>query len=584
MACNAIGQLSIDYAAPAGKENRDTSFQAMFHKQIIPTLLQMMTDSENPRVQAHGAAALVNFCEHASKETLANYLDGILTRLMELLQSPSRIVLEQTVTALATVADSSKDFFQKYYPHFMPPLKHILAQPPVDARFRLLRGKTMECITLIGIAVKKEMFAPDVHEIMHSLQNPPITDPDDPQISYVLAAWARICEILQEDFVPYLGVVMPPLLKSVAIKAEVKLLEVDAGTDELEGGVDNWELIYAGEHVMGIKTSPLEEKKTACEMLRIYVQQMQGAFGPYIEQVSELMIEALSFPFDEDVRRVSASILPLLMQAAIESPAHGPRACQILWVKFSTSLLAAIKSEKEQETLSWQLDALKDCVEILGTDGLSEQFLKELTDILQEHFKRYDERCDERCKARVEDPDYDADFENALEEDEQLEAQMIQEVANLIHALFNVLGKVYLPFFECIIGEFFKMLEPEPARTHYDHHWAICVFDDLIEACGPASFVYAPQFAQYMLRYAVGLSRLCIPTHPVSLRNELADHVWSCAQISHGFASGGASGRSIWCGNHGNPRRTVVCPDMQGRTCRSHADRTGGRLAQPREH
>jgi len=48
----------------------------------------MMEDNENPRVQAHGAAALVNFCEHANKDTLQPYLDGILAQLGNMLSSP----------------------------------------------------------------------------------------------------------------------------------------------------------------------------------------------------------------------------------------------------------------------------------------------------------------------------------------------------------------------------------------------------------------------------------------------------------------------------------------------------------------
>jgi len=50
-------------------------------------------------------------------------------------------------------------------------------------------------------------------------------DPDDPQISYMLAAWARMCEILGDDFIPYLGIVMPPLLRSVKLEAKLMFLE-----------------------------------------------------------------------------------------------------------------------------------------------------------------------------------------------------------------------------------------------------------------------------------------------------------------------------------------------------------------------
>ncbi len=45
-------------------------------------------------------------------------------------------------------------------------------------------------------------------------------EPDDPQISYMLQAWTRICKCLGRDFVPSLPYVMPPLLRSSEIPPE----------------------------------------------------------------------------------------------------------------------------------------------------------------------------------------------------------------------------------------------------------------------------------------------------------------------------------------------------------------------------
>lgn len=41
-------------------------------------------------------------------------------------------------------------------------------------------------------------------------------EPDDPQVSFLLQAWARVCKALGQEFVPYLEVVMPPLLQSAS--------------------------------------------------------------------------------------------------------------------------------------------------------------------------------------------------------------------------------------------------------------------------------------------------------------------------------------------------------------------------------
>lgn len=71
------------------------------------------------------------------------------------LQKGSKLVLEQVVTSIASVADTAEEKFVPYYDLFMPSLKHIV-ENAVQKELRLLRGKTIECISLIGLAVGKE--------------------------------------------------------------------------------------------------------------------------------------------------------------------------------------------------------------------------------------------------------------------------------------------------------------------------------------------------------------------------------------------------------------------------------------------
>ena len=56
---------------------------------------------------------------------------------------------------------------------------------------------------------------------------------DDPQISYLIGAWTRICKILGKDFEQYLPIVMGPVLKAAAFKPEVTVL---AGTQAERNG------------------------------------------------------------------------------------------------------------------------------------------------------------------------------------------------------------------------------------------------------------------------------------------------------------------------------------------------------------
>jgi hypothetical protein len=83
-ACNAVGQMSTDFAG---------TMQEKYHQVVLPSIIPVLESAE-PRVQAHAAAALVNFCEEAEKNILEPYLDQLLNHLLMLLQSPKRFVFQ----------------------------------------------------------------------------------------------------------------------------------------------------------------------------------------------------------------------------------------------------------------------------------------------------------------------------------------------------------------------------------------------------------------------------------------------------------------------------------------------------------
>lgn len=64
-------------------------------------------------------------------------------------------MLEQVVVTIAALADLIQENFVTYYDRFMPCLKFIIENANVK-ELRLLRGKAIECASLIGVAVGSE--------------------------------------------------------------------------------------------------------------------------------------------------------------------------------------------------------------------------------------------------------------------------------------------------------------------------------------------------------------------------------------------------------------------------------------------
>lgn len=52
-----------------------------------------------------------------------------------------------------------------------------------------------------------------------------ITETDDPQASYLITAWGRICRTLGSQFAQFLPSVMPPLLESAALKPDFAIID-----------------------------------------------------------------------------------------------------------------------------------------------------------------------------------------------------------------------------------------------------------------------------------------------------------------------------------------------------------------------
>ncbi|GAB6024224.1 hypothetical protein CHUAL_008922 [Chamberlinius hualienensis] len=496
-ACNAIGQMSSDFAP---------IFQKKFHDKIVPGLLMVMDDNNHPRVQAHGGAALVNFCEDCPKTILSSYLENIICRLEtilrakldELVTKGTKLVLEQIVTTIASVADTSEEKFTNYYDRFIPCLKYIIQNANLP-ELRLLRGKTIECVSLIGLAVGPDKFMPDANDIMDLLLKAQNSAEgglaeDDPQVSYMISAWARICKVLGKRFEQYLPLVMDPVMKTASLKPEVAILDVD-DMQTVEGD-EEWQFVSLGEQQnFGIRTAGLEDKATACQMLVCYARELKEGFAGYTEDVVKLMVPMLKFYFHDGVRSAAAESLPYLLECA---QIKGPNYVTDMWNYICPELIKAIDSEPESDVLCEHLNSMAKCIELMGKGSLMEEHMGELIKILErqltEHFTKADERQEKR-----KGEDYDDVVEEALLNEDDDDVYILSKVSDVVHSLFATYKSTFFVYFDTLLPLFVKLLEP--GRSWSDHQWAICVFDDVIEHGGPECVKYQEYFLPHMMSH-----------------------------------------------------------------------------------
>ncbi|KAI5084377.1 hypothetical protein GOP47_0000546 [Adiantum capillus-veneris] len=493
-AINAIGQLSTDLG-PELQEN--------YHQRVLPALVGAMDDFHSPRVQAHAAAAILNFSESCTPEILTPYLDVLVNKLLVLLQSGKRMVQEGVLTALASVADSTQTSFQVYYDTVMPYLKAILLNA-TDKPNRMLRAKSMECISLVGMAVGKEKFGQDakqVMEVLMNLQGAQLED-DDPITSYMLQAWARLCKCLGQDFQPYMSIVMPPLLQSAQLKPDVTITDADdSGNDAIDSDDESVETITIGDKKIGIRTSVLEEKATACNMLCCYAVELKEGFYPWVDQVASILVPLLKFYFHEEVRKASVSAMPELLRAvklAFEKGVAIGRDESYLKQLANyiiPALVEALHKEPETEVLSSMLESINECIQTAGVllDG---GHIKSMVDEFKQAITASCTRKRERAE-RTKTEDFDAEEGELLQEENAQEEEVFDQIGECLGTLIKTFKAPFLPFFEELIPFITPMLGKD--RTPEERRIAICIFDDVAEQCQSSACKYYDTFLPFLL-------------------------------------------------------------------------------------
>ena len=484
--CNALGQMSTDFAG---------TMQEKYHAEVLTNIIPVLESSE-PRVQSHAAAALVNFCEEAEKEILEPYLDSLLQRLLNLLQSPKRYVQEQALSTIATIADSAEAAFGKYYGTLMPLLFNVLRTEQAK-EYRLLRAKAMECATLIALAVGKEKMGQDSLDLVQLLgmvQNG-ITDADDPQAQYLLHCWGRMARVLGADFVPYLPSVMPPLLELAKSKADITLLDDDeqiANYEQEEG----WELVPLKGKVIGIKTSILEDKHSAIELIYIYAQQLKDHFAPWvIDILHNVSLPGLAFFFHDPVRVASAKSVPMLLNAYKLAQGETSQALMQLWESTVEKLLEVLTPETAIDTLAEMYQCFYESIEVIGKNCLAQSHMEKFITAARETLEEYQSRVQKRVqdKQEVEDPEDDNEEDLYAIEDDQ---DLLSDMNKAFHTIFKHHGVSFLPAWQKLMPYYDSFIRSQDPTQR---QWALCIIDDVLEFCGEQSWQYQQQIREPLL-------------------------------------------------------------------------------------
>ena len=487
VAINCLGQLCDDFSPDVQEDH---------HALVLPTLMNAIRDNAaHPRVQAHAATATVNFTGPASDSVLEPYLDQLLSQLFELLSGNSKHAQIEAVTAIASIAESAKKCFVKYYSAFINPLKLIVthATGPDD---HTLRCRAMECIGLIGVAVGHDVFINDANEIMTMLLqslNLAYSNTDTGTVP-LHQAFMKIAEAIGTDFVPYLSKILPVVFEMCELDIDVTLQDEAEELTEDQVELKGVSAALGGMGRLVMSTACLEDKTLGVASLVAYLEHVGQGVMPWLEQITKVLTDMLSYLYDADIRAIACPSMADILRTVKEA---SPDAMDNVWQFIRTTMLECISKEYDVEVLMNLLSAFHDCVSIVGADALDAESLGVMPAFFTELFNDVSERRQERNEAR-EDQDFDEEAAEALDQDNQVEDSIASQIASVMGALLKSHKASFIPVIAELRDVLLGMLNSE---IPWDRHAALCIFDDILEQTPQHAEPFFPSFAPAVLKY-----------------------------------------------------------------------------------
>jgi len=320
-ACFCLGQIS-EHCQPDVLE---------YSEQILPIVFNLL-DDKTVAVQATSCYVLEMFCERLEPEAVRPLLDPLVKKLAAMLEgSNKRSVQEMAVAALAATAVAAEEEFTPYVGGVAALMSKCMTL--TDENMFSLRGRALECMGHMAIAVGRETFRPYFQVTMECACDGLTRDSTDLH-EFAYAVFANLSKVMKEEFAPALPELVPHLVTVIgtdegslepAEEAE-KSAQFGALDDSDDEGDD------AGNYVLHVRTALLEVKKGALTAIGELAAHTGADFSPFLESVMQVLHKAAN-NWHPLIKCEVADALPNMVVPSVAANHKG----EIQWTKGDTS-------------------------------------------------------------------------------------------------------------------------------------------------------------------------------------------------------------------------------------------------------
>ncbi|MCD7453686.1 hypothetical protein HAX54_021877 [Datura stramonium] len=485
----AIGQLS-KYLSP--------HFQEQYHQQLLPALIEVLDDFDNPRLQTRAASAILLFSHNCCADILKPYLQKIVSKLVGFLQRGMTMVKEAALATLASLAISSQEDSAYIYDSIMPYLKVILVITTED-NSRMLLAKSLECITLTTMAVGNLAILGYVEKVtaaLISLQETHMEE-EDPMRCLLLQAWGRLCKCLGAEFIPYLSAAMPIVLKSATLENYLGVSDNSDDSDD-ESTIN----VTVENEKIGIRSALLEEKALACHMLCCFAAEIKEGLHLWVNEVVSALVQNITFKYSEEVRMAAISAMPLLLNSAacamkkgLPVIGCGKSPAQKISDTIIPALLDALTKESKVQIQATLLEALNESIQIPGSrlsKDQAEKFVDGISKVLAT-CSYHKTEAEKRAKKHK-----DLREQELLKEEAEKHLTICRNIGICLGTMVKKLKASFLPLFDKFLPYISLLWSND--RTAKERRIVVQLFRDIAEQCQEEVFRYYEEWIPLLPR------------------------------------------------------------------------------------
>eukprot|EP01066_Platyproteum_vivax_P019442 Platyproteum_vivax@DN7658_c0_g1_i8.p1 len=468
-ALHALGQASLDHY-PWVQEN--------FYKELMRVFM-VSFDDQVPKVAGHAFASFVNFAEELQPEQLQPVMEGVMEKCYANINHTWRPLREYCVTTMAVIAGVVGTSFTPYYAHVMPLMKKLV-QASTSEDDKRLRGKGLECMSLLGVAVGKDVFLPDAKECMEAMltimHSGEVKD-DDPLQEYLPDSIQRICRVLQEDFNPYVGLFLPSLLKTVSQRPTEVSANDEVGDMSL--------LVLDDGKCVGLKTSLLDNMQRACSMLDCFIEVLGAKLGvDAVLQCFEALLPLVQFKLNDDVKQAAVKCVADLigaMRAIVDGGGMPAEQFRTAVLQAIDHTLLAVKDEEDPDIKQSLVKGMEKCVDAGGRGVLPVECVKSIIQRCMEGIRTSMLRRQESKNAPTTDEDDEDEAEELRSQEASLRTSFTEVWGALMKNYPEELTTLNVP------AELVTYVVPMLSKyiMEEDRLLGLFVLDDLLEYMGP---------------------------------------------------------------------------------------------------